>query len=251
MKQVIKIHSKTKKYTLLTLTVFVASMMLLQGCVQSSGTVTPAEKTVLQSIGKRNQIDNYKSQGNLELSINTAQGERKSQGSVDIYVSGEKKRTDTEISIANQTTESRLYDLGNKTYSCSKIVNWTCQEAETGAIGSMGMAETGKLKKLINEGKITFAKETVQEKEINGRKCSYVVMDIDPDALLSRSQFKGQISSLKMGQCFDKETGIPIYSNTNLGVSMYGQSASMEIEMKISSLETGTDINEDKFSLPA
>ncbi len=246
----IKIYDKTKKHTIFLFAVLIGSMLLLQGCVQSGGTVSPAEETVLESINKRNQIESYKAQGSLELTISTPKGEMENQGTVNFYTSGENKRTDVNINLANQTAETRLYNLANETYSCTKKGNWTCEKAEKGAVGSMGTVKDQKLKEMIKKGEITFASEEVQEKEVNGRECNYVVMNVDPEALLDTgTQLQGQLDSLEIGQCLDKETGIALQSQTDMEVSI-GQSASMTINMKLDSLETGVEVSEEKFTLP-
>ncbi len=253
----INIQRKTGKSVLILGVAMLAATMIFAGCVQQSNEtdtegLTP-KQALLNAIEKRNDIDSYKATGTMETSVKSGVTNQSGTGSVEVYVSGEKKRVDSSITIGGQEELSRSYDLPEGQYNCQKGEDWTCETPESVSMFSgTGSMDASEIKDLIDKGAISFPQETVEQKTMMDRDCNYVKMNVDPSVLMNEStETTASIEEMQISQCFDKDTGISLSSYTEVEMVSQGITVDLKIDTVYDSLSMGADIPEGTFELPA
>lgn len=239
---------KTK--IIVPLGIVIIGTFLLTGCLGGEGTELTPEEALMNSFEKSEAIETYEMSGNLNMDME-AQGESmQSQGTVKMYSEGNKTRSDVTITMQGQTIKSSSFNTPEGAFSCQEQAGeWMCTQEEMGMMESFGVMDLEEIQRLKNEEALSFPQDTVEVREVAGRTCNYVEMELDPSEIEDEAELME--GEMKINQCLDQETGIPIQSIADMDISMMGQSLQIDTTMEIDSLETGLDLPEDVFELPA
>ncbi|MFW5902683.1 MAG: hypothetical protein ACOCTT_02240 [archaeon] len=239
----------------------VGSIIFLNGVpgIYTSG--TDHEEIVLSNIEKKESAPNYIAEGNMVLSLESMGMREEIPGEFTTYETfeGEKMRTDMTMSapqgmdqdIQNQedieTLETSTFILPEGTFSCIEETDeWICQEGEEATMGTEMSPAKEEMEKLIENEALEF-KGDVEEREVAGRTCDYVEMEIDADKMEDAQMQGTEGATIEISQCYDKETGISLIENIKFGTP----GESLSIEMEVNSLELEADMPGDIFDLPA
>jgi len=225
------------------------------------------EEAVLGSIDKVEEIPAHRAEGEAMISMSMMMEEIEMKGNFVSYTTqgNEEVRNDMVLELPemeepemegweDQDMQAQgeipgemkisTFMVPEGTFTCvEEFGEWMCQEEETfpGMDMTLGREE---LEQMIEEGDIEFTEDEVEEKEVAGRKCNYVEMEIteEIEGIYGTEEMK-----MDMEQCYDQETGISLLDR----IEFEEQGQSVLFETRINSLELGIDIPEGTFELPA
>lgn len=257
----IKITISRKKITVATLLTAVLITISFQGCL--GGSSGPASREVVSnSVEKMKSVQSYKATGEMTLRVVKGKETKETTGSYTTYVSGDNQRKDISVEplqeTSGMTSSGRIYQLSKKVYSCTKKSgSWTCKKPPDSALSQAGGIKENKIMDLVDKGVINFKNQNAQKREIAGRTCNYVKMNLDLQKAASMentslpSQAAQSNMNINVNQCFDEETGIPLLTETNINIARQGQTGSISIKTRLNSLQVGKNIPNSIFELPA
>lgn len=219
------------------------------------------EEAVMGSIDKMEEIPAHTAEGEATMKISMMMEEMEMKGSFVSYATtgNEKVRNDIVLEMPDmgvpedqdiqdqevpEEMQMSTFILPEGSFTCiEEMGEWACHEEET--IPGMDVSvEREEMEEMIEEGNIEFPEDEVEEREIAGRKCDYIEMEVTEE--IEGMQGMEEMT-IDMEQCYDRETGISLFDKINF--EEQGQSTSFET--KISSLELNADIPEETFELPA
>jgi hypothetical protein len=244
--------------------------LMFFGCLGIFG--NDPKSIFLDSISKQNNLKSYIVNYEIKLSLDGSL----INSSALAYVKDNNSRIDIDISslLASQTTQ--LFQLGNKTYECTSSSydkKITCKEKSeessyTAALekrlqqNGYLVTEVEAAKKLIDEG-ILILPNKISEEKIAGRSC-YLFENVTIDASKAKPWKNESIKALAnlkdlgvnkliMEECFDKETGFPLYTKIYIPIpKMLSESESeIAIELLAKEFTPNAAISEDVFILPS
>lgn len=219
-----------------------------QNASQEEATPTPKE-VVLNSIDKMKGIESCKVEYNGTYGMKTGAKSISYGMGKEVKASGEKSRVD----VAFQEEETRNYYLPAGKYTCSEgYSGWTCYESEQ---EENILNRKKDLKQLIEDGGLTFTNGTVETREITGRNCHYVEMNINPEkaqsVLGTMPSQSYDINSVSINTCYDKENGLSLLQEWDIKMSSAGETGTMSISLEVEEVKTGLEFPSGTFELPA
>ncbi len=276
--------------------ILLAGLVAVGGC---TGEEEP-EEVLSESIEKRGQIESYKLESEMSVDLglppdaSTGPGPLgttmtfipllheslvppapSSQGSVEIYGSEDRSKIHHELASGDRSRNVMAFELPENNYRCSEWRDtWSCEEMpeeEDVEVEFQGtMLTHGRwiflehVDELRDRGVISFPEDTVETKEVAGRTCNYVEMEVNISEYLYEpieEEYQDDIpeiletmfeeTEVQIDMCLDESTGIPVQTVLKTEVTTEGETMTVETDMEVTSLETGVDISEDRFELPA
>jgi len=220
--------------------------------------LTTPEEALNNSIEKEQGIESYELTSTLKLLLEFGDESQKTKGTVTRYKSGNKSRLDYELTQDGKTENVTIFNFPEETFLCSqRMGEQSCRSEEKPSIVEpFSVVNPGDIQELNEEGAVSFLQNTTETKEIAGRECRYMEMDIHLDKIAtefprdsSRFLMSGSENKVRLSQCLDKSTGIPLQTikEVNMGEE---DNHTFKETVEANSLKTDVNLSEDLFETP-
>ncbi len=240
--------------------IFAALVLLLfSGCTN----LPEAEKLLGDSAKKANALDSYtmEYQRTIVSYVNPNETVHLVPATtITKYKKGDSARWDTRDWLNNS---DRLYKAGGAYTYCSLNKTWDCKPAESSLMKEfMGydvLDPALAIRRQAEEGALLFG--PVKDEMALGRKSKCFAVEIHPEKFSKQDwdeQVLGSISQTsvsgmkepKAWVCLDSETGMKMELVLNYKAEIEGEQRTVEVSIKASSFETGTQFEESFFQPP-